>query len=323
MADFTSSGWSIYIAVATVVALALCLAITVALSRRPPSGENIGTTGHRWDGDLEELNNPLPRWWIYLFYLTIAFAAVYLVMYPGLGAMKGSFGWSQVSQYQAEVARANAAVEPLFARYLQQDVAQVAADPQARAMGERMYLTYCVQCHGSDARGSKGFPNLADADWLHGGDGAAIVKTIAEGRNGLMPPMAAAVGGAADIENLANYVLSMSGGAHDAVKAELGKPKFVACAGCHGADGKGNPALGAPNLTDRVWLYGGSLASVTESIVKGRNNVMPAFGELLGPGKVQVLAAYVWSLSNATQAGSQSVPAQAPAAAAAPAPVRP
>ena len=300
MADFTSSGWSLYIMVATALGLALCLWLTITLSRRHPPGEQVGTTGHTWDETLEELNNPLPRWWIYLFYLTIAFAVVYLVLYPGFGANKGSFGWSQVSQYETEVARANAAVEPLFARYLKQEVAQVAADPQARAMGERLYLTYCVQCHGSDARGSKGFPNLADNDWLHGGDGATVIKTITEGRVGMMPPMAAAVGSATDVENLANYVLSLSNSAHDAVKAELGKPKFGVCAACHGAQGAGNPALGAPNLTDKIWLYGGSLATVTESINKGRNNQMPAFAELLGPGKVQVLAAYVWSLSNGT-----------------------
>jgi cytochrome c oxidase cbb3-type subunit 3 len=250
------------------------------------------------------MNNPLPRWWIYLFYLTIVFTVVYLVLYPGFGANKGTFGWTQVSQYEAEVAKANAAVEPLFAKYLKQDIAEVAADPQARAMGERMYLTYCVQCHGSDARGSKGFPNLSDNDWLHGGDGPTLVKTISEGRIGMMPPMGAAVGTASDVENLANYVLSMSGSAHDAVKAELGKPKFAACAACHGADGKGNPQLGAPNLTDKVWLYGGSLATVVETINKGRSNQMPAFKDLLAPGKVQVLAAYVWSLSNTPKAAA-------------------
>ncbi len=299
MADFTSSGWSVYIMVVTAVSLALCLWLTVALSKKHPPGEQVGTTGHIWDETLEEMNNPLPRWWIYLFYITIAFAVIYLVLYPGFGASKGSFGWTQVSQYEAEVAKADAAVEPLFSKYLKQEVSQVATDPQARAMGERMYLTYCVQCHGSDARGSKGFPNLTDSDWLHGGDGATIVKTLAEGRIGMMPPMAAAVGSAADVENLANYVLALSGGAHNAVKAELGKPKFVTCAACHGGEGKGNPALGAPNLTDKVWLYGGSLASVIETINKGRSNQMPAFKELLGAGKVQVLAAYVWSLSNA------------------------
>ena len=302
MADFTGSGWSVYIMVVTAISLALCLWLTVALSKKPPAGERVGTTGHTWDETLEEMNNPLPRWWIYLFYLTIAFAVVYLALYPGFGANKGSFGWTQVSQYEAEVAKANAAVEPLFAKYLKQDIAEVAADPQARAMGERMYLTYCVQCHGSDARGSKGFPNLSDTDWLHGGDGATLVKTITEGRMGVMPPMAAAVGTASDVENVANFVLSLSGSAHDAVKAELGKPKFAACAACHGAEGKGNPALGAPNLTDKIWLYGGSLAAVVEGINKGRSNQMPAFKDLLAPGKIQVLAAYVWSLSNAPKA---------------------
>jgi cytochrome c oxidase cbb3-type subunit 3 len=304
MADFTSSGWSVYIMVVTAISLAFCLWITVVLSKKPPAGERVGTTGHTWDESLEEMNNPLPRWWIYLFYLTIAFAVVYLVLYPGFGASKGSFGWTQVSQYENEVAKANAAVEPLFAKYLKQDIAEVAADPQARAMGERMYLTYCVQCHGSDARGSKGFPNLSDTDWLHGGDGATLVKTITEGRIGMMPPMGAAVGSASDVENLANFVLSLSGSAHDAVKAELGKPKFATCAACHGAEGKGNPALGAPNLTDKVWLYGGSLATVVETINKGRSNQMPAFKDLLAPGKIQVLAAYVWSLSNAPKTAS-------------------
>ena len=306
MADFTGSGWSVYIMVVTAISLALCLWLTVALSKKPPAGERVGTTGHTWDESLEEMNNPLPRWWIYLFYLTIAFAVVYLALYPGFGANKGSFGWTQVSQYEAEVAKANAAVEPLFAKYLKQDIAEVAADPQARAMGERMYLTYCVQCHGSDARGSKGFPNLSDTDWLHGGDGATLVKTITEGRMGVMPPMAAAVGTASDVENVANFVLSLSGSAHDAVKAELGKPKFAACAACHGAEGKGNPALGAPNLTDKIWLYGGSLAAVVEGINKGRSNQMPAFKDLLAQGKIQVLAAYVWSLSNAPKAASAS-----------------
>jgi len=304
MADFTSSGWSVYIMVVTAISLAFCLWITVVLSKKPPAGERVGTTGHTWDESLEEMNNPLPRWWIYLFYLTIAFAVVYLVLYPGFGASKGSFGWTQVSQYENEVAKANAAVEPLFAKYLKQDIAEVAADPQARAMGERMYLTYCVQCHGSDARGSKGFPNLSDTDWLHGGDGATLVKTITEGRIGMMPPMGAAVGSASDVENLANFVLSLSGSAHDAVKAELGKPKFATCAACHGAEGKGNPALGAPNLTDKVWLYGGSLATVVETINKGRSNQMPAFKDLLAPGKIQVLAAYVWSLSNTPKTAS-------------------
>ena len=298
MADFTSSGWSAYIMVVTALALVACFWLTMTLSRREPSDKDPGTTGHTWDENLEELNNPLPRWWIYLFYITIVFAVVYLVLYPGFGANRGSFGWTQVGQYEREVEKANQAVAPLFEKFRNMEFQQVAADPEARAMGERLYLTYCVQCHGSDARGSKGFPNLADGDWLWGGTPEAIEKTILEGRNGVMPPMAASIGGGADVENVAHYVLSLSGGAHDTLKAQLGRPKFAACAACHGAGGAGNPALGAPNLTDRIWLYGGSLPTVLESINQGRNNRMPAFGDLLGEGKSRVLAAYVWGLSN-------------------------
>lgn len=298
MADFTSSAWSIYIMVATALGIAGCLWLTLALSRGKAPGESVGTTGHRWDDTLEELNNPLPRWWVYLFYLTIVFAVVYLVLYPGFGDWKGTFGWSQVGDYQKEVRKADEAVAPLFARYLQEDIRKVATDPAARETGERLYQTYCVQCHAADARGGKGFPNLADKDWLWGGDPSAIETTILAGRNGVMPAMSAALGGAADVEDVANFVLSLSGSGHDAVKAARGKAKFGACAGCHGPEGKGNPTLGAPNLTDKTWLYGGSLASIVETINKGRNNQMPAFRETLGEGKVRVLAAYVWGLSN-------------------------
>lgn len=298
IADFTSSGWSVYIMVATALGLVACLWLTWTLSKKHTGEGEVGTTGHKWDETLEEYNNPLPRWWIWLFYLTIVFSVVYLVLYPGFGSYKGTFGWSSTGQYEAEVAKAKAVYEPLFAKYLQQEVPAVAADPEARAMGERLYLTYCVQCHGSDARGSRGFPNLTDRDWLWGGAPADIEKTLHEGRNGVMPPMGAAVGTAADVEDVANYVLSLSGSGHDALKAARGQAKFAACAACHGADGSGNTALGAPNLTDKVWLYGGSLASIVETINKGRSNQMPAFGELLGDGKIRVLAAYVWGLSN-------------------------
>jgi len=304
MADFTSSGWSVYIAVVTALGILACLWLTMSLSKRRAPGEEVGTTGHVWDETLAEYNNPLPRWWIYLFYITIVFAILYLVLYPGFGAYKGVFGWTQIGQYDNEVKRVDATVAPLFERFKGMELQQVAADPDARAMGERMFLTYCVQCHGSDARGSRGFPNLTDRDWLWGGEPAAIEQTILAGRRGVMPPMGAAVGGASDVENVAHYVLSLSGGAHDAVKAELGRPKFAACAACHGPEGKGNVALGAPNLTDSVWLYGGSLATVVEGINKGRSNQMPAFKELLGEAKVRVLAAYVWGLSNPVKSAS-------------------
>jgi cytochrome c oxidase cbb3-type subunit 3 len=298
MADFLHSGWGLYIAIVTVVSILFCLwlALTMAKGRAP--GETVGTTGHAWDEDLQELNNPLPRWWLWLFVITIVFSIGYLWLYPGLGARQGSLGWSQVEQYEREVKRFNAVTEPLYARFLAMDLKQVTADPQGRAIGERLYQTYCVQCHGADARGSKGYPNLTDNDWQWGGEPSLIKTTILEGRQAVMPAMSAAVGSAAEVEHLAHYVVSLSGGGHDAIKAALGKGKFDVCAACHGAEGRGNTALGAPNLADRIWLYGGGVSAVLEAINKGRAGVMPAFKDSLGEGKVHVLAAYVWGLSN-------------------------
>lgn len=300
MADFTSSGWSLYISVVTIVSILGCLWLLFSMSHKRVAGSTVETTGHTWDGDLAEYNNPLPRWWMWMFLLTILFSLGYLAVYPGLGSYAGTFGWSQAGQYEQEMAAARKTYDPLFEAYLKQDIKAVAADPKARGMGERLFLTYCQQCHGSDARGSKGFPNLSDGDWLWGGEPAAIKQTIMEGRHGVMPPMGAAVGDARDVENVANYVLSLSNSGHDPVKAALGKSKFTACAACHGPAGKGNPALGAPDLTDKTWLYGGSVNTIMDGINKGRDNQMPAFGGLIGEGKAHVLSAYVWSLSNRT-----------------------
>ena len=302
MADFIHNGWSLFIIGTTVVSIIACfwLAITLSSARTPKAADgSVDDTGHTWDEDLRELNHPLPRWWLYLFYLTCIFGLLYLFLYPGAGSYPGQFKWSQTSQYDAEVAKAKAVYEPLFAQFLAQDIKQVAANPEARAMGERLYLTYCVQCHGSDARGSRGFPNLADNDWLGAGTPEYIKEVALKGRQAVMPPMAAAVGGGEHVTNVAHYVLSLSGSASaDPLRAALGRDRFTACAACHGADGKGNAAIGAPNLTDKTWLYGGSLASIEEIINKGVQNNMPAFGHLLGEGKAHVLAAYVWSLSN-------------------------
>jgi cytochrome c oxidase cbb3-type subunit 3 len=297
MADFIGSGWGPYISIVTIVSIVFCLWLAITMARGKAPGQQVGTTGHRWDEDLEELNNPLPRWWLGLFVITIIFGLGYLWLYPGLGANAGSLGWSQAEQYEREVKQFNAVTDPLYAKFLSQELTQVAADPQARGIGERLYLTYCVQCHGADARGAKGYPNLTDTDWLWGGEPIAIKTSILEGRQGMMPPMAKAVGSSADVENLAHYVMSLSGGGHDATKAVLGKPRFEVCAACHGAEGKGNVALGAPNLADRVGLHGGGVAGVVESINKGRGGQMPAFKDSLGEGKVHLLAAYVWGLS--------------------------
>jgi cytochrome c oxidase cbb3-type subunit III len=301
MADFTNDFWSIYITVLTVLGIAGCGVLLWAQSKcKVNVGDSKDTTGHTWDEGLTELNSPMPRWWMWMFYITIVFGVGYLALYPGLGSYAGKLGWKSTGEYQEELKKADAEYGPLFNRYLKQDLKTVAADPKAHEMGERLFLTYCAQCHGSDARGNKGFPNLTDKDWLYGGEPETIKLTIMNGRNGQMPSMAAAIGSDTDVENVAQYVLSLSGSTHDPIKAVFGKEKFAACGACHGADAHGNQMIGAPNLTDKVWLHGGSLDTIKETITKGRNNVMPTFKDFLGEGKVHVLAAYVWSLSNQT-----------------------
>jgi cytochrome c oxidase cbb3-type subunit 3 len=302
MADFFSEFWSDYITSITLVGIIACAVLLWVLSHAPKqTAISPETTGHAWDEDLCEYNNPLPRWWMWLFYITIIFSLAYLVFYPGLGSYRGSLDWTTTQQYAEEMDEAKAQFAPLFDKYLAQDIRQLAADPQAHEMGERLFLNTCAQCHGSDAHGSKGFPNLTDKDWLGAGPNddlpSHIERTILEGRHGVMPPMAAAVGNESDVRDVANYVLSLSGSAHDKARSAAGKTKFAACAACHGEDGKGNTAIGAPNLTDKIWLYGGSVDTIMETINKGRDNQMPPFKDRLGEGKAHVIAAYVWSLS--------------------------
>lgn len=296
MSDFINSGWSIFIAAVTIIGLAACLLLLVVASKRKVMA-NDNTTGHVWDEDLREMNNPLPRWWMWLFVLTVVFAVVYLALYPGLGTNPGAFKWSSTGQWQTEQDKAYATMAPVYAKFTAMPAAELAKDAQAMGIGERLFVNNCAQCHGSDARGSKGFPNLTDGDWLGGSGPDYIGKTITGGRMGMMPPMAAAVGTAEDVKNVANYVLSLSGAAHNNIAAELGKSKFAACGACHGADGKGNQALGAPNLTDKIWLHGGGEAAVIAMVNAGKTNVMPAFEKRLSPEQIHVLAAYVWNLS--------------------------
>jgi cytochrome c oxidase cbb3-type subunit 3 len=311
MSDFTSGFWNVYIVGITIVSIVACGVLLWMQSRVKvkPGGKGADTTGHVWDDDLEEYNNPLPKWWMNLFWITLVFSVLYLILYPGMGTFRGVLGWTQVGQYEKERTDAEAKVRPLHDKYLAMDVPAVAKDAQARGMGERIFLNNCAQCHGSDAGGAKGFPNLRDGDWLYGGEPARIVETITNGRMGVMPPQGAALGDEG-VKNVVAYVRSLSGLTHDPLKAQLGKEKFVACAACHGADGKGNPALGAPNLTDRVWLYGSTEAAITETVVKGRNMnasegslAMPAFKDVLGPARIHLVAAYVWGLSNGQGAG--------------------
>ncbi|MBU0655427.1 MAG: cytochrome-c oxidase, cbb3-type subunit III [Gammaproteobacteria bacterium] len=291
------SGWIILITLGNILACYWLVRWTT--KKRPGEAATGDVTGHKWDG-LQEFNNPLPRWWLWLFYFTLIFSLVYLVLFPGLGTFKGVLGWSsQGSQYGAEMERAAQTYDPIFKKYAAMPIEQVAADEEAKGMGRRMFLSYCSQCHGSDAEGAKGFPNLADNDWLYGGAPDQIKQTIMAGRQGVMPPHKDRVD-AAGLDALANYVMSLSGRKEaDAAKVAQGQQLFTSngCIACHGADGKGNQALGAPNLTDNTWLYGSSADTIKETIANGRNGQMPAHADFLGADKVHLLSAYVYGLS--------------------------
>ncbi|MGL6109174.1 MAG: cytochrome-c oxidase, cbb3-type subunit III [Rubrivivax sp.] len=296
MSDFIHGGWSVFVAAATVLGLVWCLWLLFVASKRKVMADD-NTTGHVWDVDLREMNNPLPRWWLWLFILTVVFAGIYLALYPGLGKFAGILGWSSVGQYKTEQQRAQDSIAQIFAKFAGKSVEDLAKDSQAMGIGERLFGNNCAGCHGSNAKGSKGFPNLTDGDWLYGGAHATIVETINKGRVGVMPPMAAAVGTAEDVRNVANFVLSLSGGAHNNAAAQLGKAKFMVCAACHGPEGKGNLTLGAPNLTDKIWLHGWGEAAIVAMVNSGKTNLMPGFADRLSAEQIHVLAAYVWSLS--------------------------
>lgn len=298
MSDFISNFWHLFVAGITLVSILACLVLLWFSGKAKAMTDNDNTTGHIWDGDLREMNNPLPRWWVGLFIITVLFAFIYLAMYPGAGSFAGRFGWTSAGQYEAEVAKGNAQVAPLYAKFEAMTPEEVSKDPQALAIGDRLFMNNCAQCHGSDARGSKGFPNLVDNDWLYGGTPDTIKATLVQGRAGNMPPLAAAVGTPDDVRNVAHYVLSLSGSPHDSLRASLGKSKFGICAACHGMDGKGNQAMGAPNLTDDIWLHGWGENAIVNIVTNGKVNQMPAQASKLTEGQIHVLASYVWGLSN-------------------------
>lgn len=300
MADFTGAFWSWFIGVSTVISLIALFIFVLGLSKRKTgkAGDKIETMGHVWDENLEELNTPLPRWWLYLFIGTLIWGAGYLLLYPGLGAYAGLLGWSQINQLEQEMQAADAAYGPIYAQFKNTDLRQLAQNEAALKIGESLYSSYCTTCHGSDARGARGYPNLRDSDWLYGGEPDNIKVSILQGRRALMPAWGEVLS-AEDIFNVTAYVEQLSGREVSAVHASLGGAIYKQnCAMCHGPDGKGNPMLGAANLTDDIWLYGGSQKKITESIVQGRNGVMPAHKAFLGEAKVHILAAYIYSLSN-------------------------
>ncbi len=304
MSDFFNGGWSIFVAATTVLGLLACLwLLWVASKREPMAADN--STGHVFDEDLVEMNNPLPRWWAILFVLTVVFAFGYVAVYPGLGSVPGQFGWTSKNQFEAEQQAATLAMAKVYAEFKDLPAAEMSRHPRAMAIGERLFINNCAACHGSDARGSKGFPNLTDTDRLHGGSPEKIEESITLGCQGMMPPMAAAVGTPEDVRNVAQYVLSLSGSPHNAIAAAGGKSKFGTCGACHGIDGKGNPALGAPNLTDKVWLHGWGEEAIVAMVTQGKTNVMPAQGGRLTPEQIHVLATYVWNLSQSSLAASR------------------
>ena len=292
-----SAFWQGWVIVLTVLNILFCLwLIRFTMKKRAGEAATGDVTGHTWDGDLQEYNNPLPRWWLWMFYGTIVFGIVYYILYPGL--WDGVLGWTKEGQYAAERERADAKFGPIYAQYASVAVPELAKNEDATAMGRRLFLTYCMQCHGSDAQGSKGYPNLADGAWLWGGSPEQIKSSIVNGRNGVMPPHEAILG-EEGIDEVANYVMTLSGGQADAAKAEKGKERFATiCAACHMPDGTGNQMLGAPNLTDDTWLYGGGIEDIKTTLIKGRAGVMPAHKDLLNSDKIHLLTAYVYSLSN-------------------------
>lgn len=323
MSDFITDFWGYYIGAIAVAGIVWCVWLLFSQTRAAKAPVQTSTdiaasaadTGHVWDGDLRELNHPLPRWWMWMFLASCVFALAYLVLYPGLGRYQGVLGVSTRGELAASQDAARQRERAAYGPYMQMDIRRVALDPQAREIGQRLFLNYCAQCHGSDARGSRGFPDLTDRDWLYGGDPDTIMQTIAKGRHGVMPAFAAVID-SKTAGDVAQYVRSLSGLATDPIRVARGEPVFKsACVACHGGKGQGNQALGAPNLSDKVWLHGSAEANIVKAILKGHDNRMPAHEEILTPERIRMLAAYVWGLSvDSTSADLATLAPAAPAA---------
>jgi cytochrome c oxidase cbb3-type subunit III len=299
-----SSGWSIFVVVLTIANILACVWLLRWTAKPKHAGEKIGggsDTGHTWDGDLREYNNPLPKWWLWLFYITVVFGLIYLAVFPGLGNFGGLKGWSQAQQYEQERAAVEARAAALLAPFATMTVPELSTNAQAMATAANLFQNNCAQCHGSDGGGARGFPNLTNDDWQWGGDPDSIVQTIAGGRMAAMTPWGEILG-EEGVDAVVAYVLQLSGQPADAAMAAAGATHFQTyCMACHGADAKGMTAVGAPNLTDGVWLYGGDASTLRETVTKGRMGQMPAFGDRLGEQRVRLLAAYVLRMSGSAQ----------------------
>lgn len=308
MNDFMNGFWGYYVAILVLAGIAWCLWLIFSQRKwlKPQPG-TVEDTGHVWDGDLREMNNPVPRWWTMMYVIMCLFGVGYLLLYPGLGAYQGSLGYTSVLEVKQDQVEQDAAVKPIYARFTKMDIPQIAADPGAHLIGERLFMNNCAQCHGSDAKGSMSFPNLVDGDSIYGRQPEVLLATITQGRNGVMPALGAVIdaGTAGDI---AQYVRSLSSLAHDQIRIVRGKREFMnTCAACHGPEGKGTKSLGAPNLTDDVWLYGSSEATIAYGILNGRNNRMPAQEQTLTTEQIRLVAAWVWGLSKGVDVTSATV----------------
>lgn len=287
------------VAVVTILNVLACAWLIWWTARRRPGEVAEGEIKeHVWDGDLRERNNPMPRWWLILFFLTILFAFAYFLLYPAVG--RGTLGWSEERAYRDEMRLAQRQYAPVYAAFAGRSVVELARDPKALALGRSLFATDCINCHGSDARGARGFPDLTDNDWLYGGAPDDIVRSITYGREGVMPPLGTVLG-EQGVDEVVDYVLSLDGRTEPADKVAAGRARFVLCAACHGPDGKGNPAIGSKNLTDDIWLYGGSAATLRKTVTEGRHGKMPSH-QWMGDDKIRLLAAYVYSLSHPQRA---------------------
>ena len=287
--------WHWFVAAGTIVFTIWCIWLISWSAKQGP--QNVGDddlVGHKWDGDLEEWNNPAPKWWLYMYFITIAWAVGYMIAFPSLGNYEGMLGWSQHGQYEAEMQSAAETYEPIYEKFAAMEFVELSQNAEAQALGKSLFASYCTTCHGSDARGATGYPNLTDNDWLWGNSEAELIASIGNGRMAAMPPQGAILDDAA-VDNLVAHVRSLSGLGEGNT---AGQTEFaMRCAMCHGPGGEGNKIFGAPNLTDDIWLYGASEETIRETIVDGRSGVMPAHGDLFGDNRTKILAAYVYSLS--------------------------
>lgn len=294
-----SGAWSWYVIVLVVINLLGCVWLLRWTGRRRPGDPKPEDTSHWWDGDITEYNKPMPRWWLGLFYITVVFAVGYLVYYPGMGAWAGTSAWTSAREHDADKAEADQRIAAAFAPYADKPVEQLAKDPVALRLGQNIFANHCAACHGADARGARGFPDLSDDIWHWGGQPQDVLTSVMDGRQAAMPPLAAALGSAAKIDQTIAYVRSLSGLPVDAQQATAGAAHFAGlCTACHGPEGKGNALMGAPDLTDKYWLYGSDADSIRETLVLGRNGSMPAHANLLGPARARVVAAWVYSRSH-------------------------